>query len=93
MVPNLIIAAIIGWCGTGWPIRFPRVGGGDGGEPGDWPKGCPMCGQFIGALAAVILVAALGSSIESSGLGGLAIISFFGGSFGASLATGMRSLR
>ena len=90
MVPNLIIAAIIGWCGTGWPILFPRVGG--GGEPGDWPPNCPMCGQFIGAISAVILVAALESTITSSGLVGLATVSFFGGSFGASLIGGLRGM-
>jgi hypothetical protein len=92
MVPNLIIAAIIGWCGTGWPIHFPRVGGSGGVEPGDWPPNCPMCGQFIGAISAVILVAALESTIASSGLVGLATVSFFGGSFGASLIGGLRGM-
>jgi hypothetical protein len=92
MIPNLILAAIIGWCGTGWPIRFPRVGGGGGIEPGDWPPNCPMCGGIVGAISAVILVAVIGSSFESSGMIGLAVVAFFGGSFGSSVIAGIRGM-
>lgn len=94
MWQNFLIAAFIGWCGTGWPIHIPRSGGGGGGgDPGDiGPPGCIVCNQVIGAISAVILVAVLGSSIESSGLVGLATISFFGGSFGASLVGGLRGM-
>jgi hypothetical protein len=92
MIYNYILAAIIGWCGTGWPIHFRGGGGGGGVEPGDWPPNCPMCGQIIGAASAVILVAIIGPSFESSGLLGLATIAFFGGSFGSNLLGSIRSL-
>ena len=93
MWQNYLLAAIIGWCGTGWPIRFPIPpgGGGGGGEPGDiGPPGCKVCNQLAGAVSAVILVAVVGPSFESTGLLGLAAISFFGGSFGANLLGGLR---
>jgi len=92
MIPNLVIAAIVGWCGTGWPFRFPRVGGGGGVEPGDWPPNCPMCGQIIGAISAVILVSVLGSHFEGSGLLGLVTLSFFAGSFGSNLIGNLRGM-
>jgi hypothetical protein len=94
MIPNLVIAAIVGWCGTGWPIRFPRGGGGGGGFDPDnpWPPNCPMCGQIIGAISAVILVAVLGPSFEGSGLFGLVTLSFFAGSFGSNLVGNLRGL-
>jgi hypothetical protein len=92
MLYNYIIAAIVGWCGTGWPLHFPRVGGGGGVEPGDWPPNCPMCGQIIGAISAVILVAVVGPHFESSGLLGLGAIAFFGGSFGSNLIGGIRGI-
>jgi hypothetical protein len=78
-----LIAAIVGWCGTGWPRHWP--GGGGTPEPG-WPDWwCPKCGGLIGAISAVILVAVLGSHVETAGLGGLIAFSFFAGSFGHSL--------
>jgi hypothetical protein len=91
MIPNLVLAAIIGWCGTGWPIHFRGGGGGGGVEPGDWPPNCWVCGPLVGAISAVILVAVLESTIASSGLVGLATVAFFGGSFGSSLIGGLRS--
>ncbi len=90
MFPDFIIVAIIGWCGTGWPIHFPSVTGG-GVEPGDWPPNCIMCGQIIGAASAVILVAVLGSNVANSGFLGMATLAFFGGSFGANLIGNLRS--
>jgi hypothetical protein len=93
MLQNYILAAIIGWCGTGWPIRFPRpIGGGGGGFDPDnpWPPNCPMCGQIIGAISAVILVAVLGPSVD--GLLGLATVAFFGGSFGSNLVGNLRGM-
>jgi hypothetical protein len=93
MWQTYLIAAIIGWCGTGWPIRFPiGGGGGTGGGDDPWPPNCPMCGQIVGAISAVILVAVLGSTIESAGLIGLATFSFFAGSFGSSLIGGIRKV-
>ncbi|TMJ00038.1 MAG: hypothetical protein E6G97_20855 [Alphaproteobacteria bacterium] len=92
MWQNYLIAAFVGWCGTGWPIRFPRVGGGGGVEPGDWPPNCPMCGGIVAAISAVILVAILGPAAESAGLIGLATISFFAGSFGSNFVGGIRGM-
>ena len=94
MIPNLVLAAIVGWCGTGWPFRFPRgTGGGGGFDPDNpWPPNCPMCGQLIGAISAVILVAVLETTIAGSGLVGLVTVSFFAGSFGSNLVGNLRGL-
>jgi len=80
MWQTYLIVAIAGWCGTGWPRRFPVVGGGGGVEPGDWPPNCWVCGPLVGAISAVILVAVLGSAVETAGLGGLMAFSFLAGS-------------
>jgi hypothetical protein len=89
---DLILAAIVGWCGTGWPIRFPYVGGGGGVEPGDWPPNCPVCGPIVGALAGAVIVYAFGSHFASAGMLGTVTLAFFGGSFGASLIGGIRQI-
>jgi hypothetical protein len=88
MWQTYLIAAIAGWCGTGWPRRWPGGGGGGGGEPGDWPPNCWVCGPIVGAISAVILVAVLGPAVESAGLGGLMAFSFLAGSFGNTLVGG-----
>lgn len=83
---NLAIAAIVGWCGTGWPIRFPIGGGKGGGGDDPWPPNCwVVCGQIIGAISAVILVYLVERTITGSGLVGLVTVSFFAGSFGSNL--------
>ena len=93
MWQNYLIAAFIGWCGTGWPIHIRGGGGGGGGEPGDiGPPGCLVCNQIVGAISAIILVAILQPTFASSGLLGLATISFFGGSFGANLVGSLRGM-
>src|SRR5437660_11644179 len=94
MWQHYLIAAIVGWCGTGWPIRWPGGGGGGGGgDPGDiGPPGCKVCGPIIGAISAVILVAILGSSVEAGGLAGLIAFSFFAGSFGNTLVSGIAGM-
>lgn len=92
MLQDFILAGIIGWCGTRWPIRFPPPPGGGGGEPGDWPPNCPMCGQIVGAISAIILVAVLGARLEGNGLLGLATLAFFGGNFGSNLIGSLRSM-
>ena len=93
MIPNLVIAAIVGWCGTGWPFHFPHGGGGGGFDPDNpWPPNCPMCKQIIGAISAVILVAVLGANFEGSELFGLVTLSFFAGSFGSNLVGNLRGL-
>jgi len=86
-----VLAAIVGWCGTGWPIRFPSVGGG-GIEPGDWPPNCPMCGRLVGAIAGVIVVNVLGSMYADAGFLGTVTLAFFGGSFGSQLVGGILSM-
>jgi hypothetical protein len=96
MIPNLIIAAFVGWCGTYWP-HWPRLPGGTGGGGGfdpdnPWPPNCPMCGQIIGAISAVILAAVLEKTIEGNGLFGLMAISFFAGSFGSNFVGNLRGL-
>ncbi len=81
-----ILAAIIGWCGTGWPIHFHGGGGGGGIDPGDWgPPGCIVCGPILGIIGGIANVAIFGSHFANMGLGGTAILAFFGGSFLANL--------
>ena len=81
---ELFLAAIVGWCGTGWPFHFPRPsGGGSGGyEPGDWgPPGCWVCGRLLGAIGGIVAVSIFGAQIGDAGIAGMAIVAFFGGSF------------
>lgn len=84
-----IAAGLIGWCGTGWPIRFPFGGGGGGVEPGDWPPNCWVCGQLIGALAAIVLYAIFGREMAEIGFTGFAIVSFAAGSVANKLVGGL----
>lgn len=87
-----LLVAIIGWCGTYWPRRFPLPGGGGYPNPDDpWPPYCPVCGPIIGAIAAVILWIVLREDF-GEGFGQLVVISFFGGAFGSSLIGGLMSL-
>ena len=86
-----ILAAIVGWCGTGWPIRF-HGGSGSGVEPGDWPPNCPMCGRIIGALAGIVTVYALGAHFANAGMLGTVALAFFGGSFGCQVIGGIRGM-
>ena len=80
---ELFIAFIVGWCGTGWPLRLPPPGGWGGGiEPGDWPPNCPMCGRIVGGLAGLLVVLIAGSAFAGAGLFGTVALAFFGGSFG-----------
>ncbi len=89
---ELILAAIIGWCGTYWPRRFPLpVPPGPYPNPDDpWPPNCPVCGAIIGAIAAVVLWLVLGDQFGDTVLD-VAVVSFFGGAFGATLVGGLMS--
>jgi len=80
-----ILPAIIGWCGTRWPIHFGGGGGGGFDPDNPWPPNCPVCGPIIGAISAVILVAVIGSQYKEAGFLGTVAISFFGGNFGSNL--------
>lgn len=85
-----IIGGVIGWCGTGWPIRFRGGSGGGGIEPGDWgPPGCWMCGRIIGAIGGIAAVFTFGSHFASAGMLGTATLAFFGGSFLAEAVGGL----
>ena len=90
-----VLAAIAGWCGTGWPIRFPWPGGGGGGgSPDDpWPDNCPVCGMVIGAIMGVIIWEVVGRQLApDASLLEIAAVGFLGGSFGSSLVTGVMRL-
>ena len=89
---DFLLAAIVGWCGTGWPIRFPSVGGGGGVEPGDWPPNCPMCGGIVGSLSAILVVYIFGATYASAGLLGTVTLAFFGGSFGSQFLGSVRRI-
>ena len=90
---NFIIPFIVGWCGTGWPWRFPWPRGGGGTDPGDpWPDNCPMCGGIIGGIAAVVLEIILQNQLADVGFGARLAVDFFAGSFAASLIGGVARL-
>ena len=95
MIPNLVLAAIAGGCGTYWPRRWPGgTGGGGGFDPDNpWPPNCRVCGLIVGAISAVILVAVLETTIASSGLFGLLAVSFLTGSFGSNFIGGLLAKR
>ena len=80
-----ILAGIVGWCGTGWPRRFPGGGGGGGGFDPDnpWPPNCPMCSGFLGIIGGIVTYAVLGQHFASAGMLGTVALAFFGGSFAA----------
>ena len=88
---DLILAGIVGWCGTYWPRRFPfPIGGGGGGDP--WPDGCEVCGDILGAIGGVVLWLVIGRAFEGSGVAEIAIVSFFGGAFLYSAVRGLMGL-
>jgi hypothetical protein len=91
---DLLVPAIIGWCGTGWPRHFPGGGPTGGGFDPDnpWPPNCPMCGGVIGAISAVVIYSLVGAQFANAGFIGMAIISFAAGSVGNSLVGGIVGL-
>lgn len=88
-----ILAAIVGWCGTYWPRRWPLPPGPSPyPNPDDpWPPNCPVCGAIIGAIAGVILWKVL-EPRYGDGFLEVAVMAFFGGAFGASLVGGLLGL-
>lgn len=82
-----IIPAIIGWCGTKWPWRFPGGSGGGGGFDPDnpWPPNCPQCGAVIGALSAVLVVNVLRVPLADAGIIGTTIVSLAAGKVGSDI--------
>lgn len=90
-----LLPFIVGWCGTGWPFRWPRPKGGGGWvfDPDwPWPPNCIVCAGIIGGLSAVILEATLQPLIGDFRPGPLLAVYFFSGSFGASVVSGIGQL-
>lgn len=88
-----LVIALIGWCGTGWPRRFPGGGTGGGGFPDDpWPPDCWVCAGVIGALSALVINWVVGAHFANAGFVGMAVISFAAGSVGNSLIGGLVGL-
>lgn len=86
-----ILSAVVGWCGTGWPIHF-RGGGGGGLEPGDWgPPGCWVCGRILGAIGGLVAHWAFSGLTADAGLGVSMAVAFFGGGFLAEVVGGLRT--
>jgi len=84
-----LVYALIGWCGTGWPRRFPGGTGGGFDPDNPWPPNCPMCGGVIGAIAALVVNYLVGPQFASNGFFAMALISFAAGSVGNSLVGGI----
>jgi hypothetical protein len=86
-----LVYAILGYCGTRWPRRFPGGGGGGGGFDPDnpWPPNCPICGGIIGAISAVLVLYLVGPQFANAGFFALAVISFAAGVVGDSLVGGL----
>lgn len=87
-----IIPAIIGWCGTYVPRRFPGGGGGLP-NPEDWPPvNCPVCGRVVGSIGAVIINVLVGPSLAEAGFFASALVSFAAGSATANLVAGISGM-
>ncbi len=88
-----IIPAIVGWCGTGWPWRFPFPSGGGGTGPDDpWPPNCPMCGlitKIAGAILAVIIVNVLAGNELINGLAAMTVVSLAAGKVGGDIVNAL----
>lgn len=85
-----LLLAIVGWCGTGWPIHFVGGSGGGGTDPDfPWPTNCPQCGALIGALSAVVIYPLVSSVVADAGVAGMFLTAFAAGSFGKSLVGGV----
>src|SRR5690606_25344792 len=88
-----IIPAIVGWCGTGWPWRFPCPSGGGGTGPDDpWPPTCPMCGlitKIAGAILAVIIVNVLAGNELINGLAAVTVVSLAAGKVGGDIVNAL----
>jgi len=94
-----LIPAIIGWCGTRWPWRFPLPPGGGGGGGFDpdnpWPPNCPMCGlvtSIAGAVAAVVINQALAGNDLLGGLAAVTVISLAAGKVGGDVVNGLAGM-
>jgi hypothetical protein len=79
---DLVVAAFIGWCGTGWPFHFVPVP-----TPQPPKPPCLVCGRIAGAIGGIVAVAVLAPHFEGAGLLGVATLGFFGGSFLGDLST------
>jgi len=90
---NFILPFIVGWCGTGWPLRFRGSRGTGGFDPDfPWPDNCPPCAGFIGGVAAIVFEFLLVREMANVGFGGHLAVDFFVGSFAVSLIGGVVGL-
>lgn len=82
---EMAFAAMMGWCGTKWPgwWRGPRPPGPD---PEPWWS---LVDGVIGAIGGVVAWVVFGPLFPESGLLGISVISFAGGVFLGSLASGV----
>lgn len=87
-----LIPAIVGWCGTGWPWRWPFVPSGTGGGGFDpdnpWPPNCPVCGLITrlgGAAVSIFAANALAGNELTSGLLGTVVVSLAAGKVGGDI--------
>ncbi len=88
-----ILAAIFGWCGTGWPRHFFGGSGGGGFDPEfPWPPNCPVCGGIIGAISAIVINVLIGPSIVGDGFFAQAATFFAAGYAGNSLVGSVAGL-
>lgn len=75
---DLVVAAFVGWCGTGWPLHLPihiPI------PPPPDPPPCLVCIRIAGAVGGLVAVAVLGTHFAEAGLLGVATLGFFGGAF------------
>jgi hypothetical protein len=80
-------AAMMGWCGTRVPGRPPI---GPDPDPEPWWRTIAL--GVIGAVAGVIVVAALGNHFASAGMFGTALLALGGGRVGADIVGGVMNM-
>lgn len=83
---ELAFAAMMGWCGTRVPGRPPKP------DPDPEPWWRIIALGVIGAIAGVVVVAALGSHFASAGMFGTALLALGGGRVGADIVGGIMDM-
>ena len=73
-----LMSALVGWCGTPWPRRWPRPKGWPP-VPKPDPPPCLVCNSFAGLIGGVVLAAVAMVVLNDHSLAGVGIAAFAGG--------------
>ncbi|HEX6219401.1 MAG TPA: hypothetical protein VFZ35_09035 [Sphingomicrobium sp.] len=88
---SMLLAAMMGWCGTKWPgwwWRWPRPNPPDPPEP--WWR--DILSGIIGAIGGIGALTIIGPDFQDMGLMGTAVLGFFGGVTLASIGSAVMGM-